>query len=193
MRVRRSIWTFLIVLFVPAALAAQEAKDTDDFTAYVEQLRSWGMTEAARMSLYTLACVQSGISVFMVQKDDSSGVYRFGYRGTSCPKPDMSEAERQELLKEQDSKINPFVERMRSIADTDKSGFVTTEEAQLFRAVVEFGYQAFHVVKAEAHDMQRLCRGLSMTEKQIRERETQYKELLPKARAAGLDLPDLDI
>ena len=181
------------MLFVPAVLGAQEPQATDDFTAYIEQLRSWGMTEAARMSLYTLACVQSGLSVFIVEKDDSSGAYRFGYRGTSCPKPDMSEAERQELRKEQDAKIDPLVEKMRSIADTDKSGFVTTEEAQLFRAVVEFGYQASNVVKAEAHDMEKVCRGLSMTEKQIRERETQYKELLPKARAAGLDLPDLNI
>jgi hypothetical protein len=151
------------------------------------------MTENARMSIRMMASIQAGTTLPFFQKDDSTGAYWPGYRSASCPKPDMSEAERQELRDEYEAKTDPFIEKMRPLADADHSGFITTEEGAEFRALVEFGYRAAHVVGNEGHDMKKICAGLSMSEESVRERAEQYKELLAKARAGGLDLPDLDL
>ena len=194
MRGRKSTnWFFLILLLIPVTLAAKDPTDTDDFTAYVEQVRKWGMTEQGRSSISVIASIEAGITLLSFQKEDSSGVFWPRYMSASCPKPDMSETELQELRDELEAKIAPLREKMRSVADTNNSGFVTTEEGAEFRAIVEFGYRASHVVNEEGHDMVRICRGLGMNERQVRERAKQHKELLVKARAAGLNFPDFDI
>ncbi len=174
-------------------LAAEDPTDSNDFMVYVEQIRRWGMTENARMSIRMIASIEAGTTILSFQKDDSSGAYWTRYMSASCPKPDMSKTERQELRDELDAKITPLIEKMRPIADMDNSGFVTTEEAAQFRAIVEFGYRAFHVLTEEGHDIKKICAGLSMNEEQIRESAKQYEEVLVKARAAGLDFPDVDI
>lgn len=184
---------FVLLLFVPAILAARDSGDTDDFTAYVDQIRKWGMTENARMSIGMMASIQAGSTIPFFQKDDSTGAYFSGYRSASCPKPDMSEAERQELRDEYAAKTDPLIEKMRLLADTNNSGFITTEEGAEFRAIVEFGYRASHVVNNEGHDMKKICAGLSMSEERVREQAGQYKKLRVEARAAGLDFPDLDL
>jgi len=151
------------------------------------------MTENARASIGLMASIEAGTMLLSFQKDDSSGAFWPRYMSASCPKPEMSETERQELRDELEAKIAPCMEKMRPIADTNNSGFVTTEEGAEFREIVEFGYKASHVVNEEGHDMERICAGLSMKEERVRERAKQYKTLLAKARAAGLDLPDLDL
>jgi hypothetical protein len=194
MRSRKSTnWFFLILLLIPVTLAAKDPTDTDDFSAYVEQIRKWGMTEQARSSISVIASIEAGITLLSFEKEDSSGVFWPRYMSASCPKPDMSETELQELRDELEAKIAPLREKMGSVADTNNSGFVTTEEGVEFRAIVEFGYRASHVVNEEGHDIERICRGLGMNERQVRERAKQYKELLVKVRAAGLNLPDCDI
>jgi len=193
MRARMSMGWFFLLTFVPAIVGAADPRDTEDFAAYVDQIRKWGMTEYARGSIHMVASIEAGTRLLSFQKDDSSGVYFSRYTSTSCPKPDMSESERQELRDEYEAKLAPFVEKMRLIADTNHSGFVTTEEGSEFRALVEFGYQASHIVDKESHDMKKICAGLGMSEERVRERAKQYKEFLAKARTAGLDLPDLDL
>jgi hypothetical protein len=184
---------FLIVMLIPAVLVAQDPRDSDDFTAYVEQIRKWGMTEDARGSIRMIASVEAGTTLLSYQKDDSSGAYWTRYTSTSCPKPDMSETERQELRDELEARIAPLMEKLRPVADMDNSGFVTTEEGAQFRAIVEFGYKASHVLTEEDRDLKKTCAGLSMNEDRFREQVKQYKELLVKAWAAGLELPDLEI
>jgi len=193
MKARMSTGWFFFLLFVPAIVAAEDPRDKDDFTTYVDQIRKWGMTENARMSIGMIASIEAGATLLSFQKDDSSGAYFPRYMSASCPKPDMSESEREEWRDELEAKVAPFIGKMRPIADTNNSGFVTTEEGREFRAVVEFGYQASHIVNKEGHDMKKICAGLSMNEERARERAKQYRKLLAEARAAGLDLPDLDL
>ena len=61
MRARKfRIWLLFVLLFVPLMLTAHNPADSDDFTAYVEQIREWGMTENARASILMIASIEAG-------------------------------------------------------------------------------------------------------------------------------------
>lgn len=194
MRARQSIsWLFVILLVMPTVLAAEDAKDTDELSAYLEQIREWGMTEVARMHLRTIASIMSGGLLLSFEKDAKSGAYFTRYTSASCPSPETSEAELQRLQKEREARVLPLLTKLQSIADMDDSGFVTTEEGVECRELVEFGYRAAHVLNEEGHDMEKICAGLSVNEEQVRERAKKYKKVLAKAGFAGVGLPDLDL
>jgi hypothetical protein len=82
------------------------------------------------------------------------------FSNLACPNPKADP----ELLEEQQAELQEELHvrilLLRSGADTDKSGFVTTEEGARFRELYEFGHMAAHCPKQTGPSPEEIYRNL---------------------------------
>ena len=177
-------------LFIPCISAQTQAEDSKELKAYIENIRKWRMSERARGSLRSLAGVLTENTIMTFPQDEATGIYYKSYRNTSCMNPNMDPDELKRMKEEYELKIGPIVLKLQPLADTDNSGFVTTEEGAHFRNLVEFGYQATYVASKEDPDSKYFLIGMNMDKDRFKERISEYKELVQEARTRGIDLPE---
>ena len=187
-----TVLSLFVILFAALPFAQVPADEPDELEAYIADIREWRMTESARMSLRFLAGILTENTILTFRKDEASGAYWRGYRGTSCPNPDMDPAERDRMQKEYELTIAPILSKLHPFADKDHSGFVTGEEGARFRDLVEFAYQASYVASQEGAGSESFYAGMSMDEERYKQRVAEYKKVFLKARESGLDFPELN-
>jgi hypothetical protein len=178
---------FFIMMVLADSAASQPEEPRSDLIEYIDQIKAWGMTEAARASIGMIADYRIGGATLSFHKDEKTGEYFIAIRGTKCFSPDRDpeqvERERERHEYQRDCEII----KLRPLADADGSGFVTTSEGKRFRSLVEFGYKAAHVISMEGADTEGCLQGLMMSEDEFREILAKYGELSIRAEKAGIE------
>jgi Tfp pilus assembly protein PilP len=134
-----------ICLTIGLGSACSRSGDPPDLASYLNQIRATRMSEGAASALRMVASLRSGQTLLEYQKDGDSGRYWPSYASTSCPNPKVDLAEAKRRAETLERQIEQGIEALRPIADLDHSGFVSTQEGDDFRRVVEFGYLAAKV------------------------------------------------
>ena len=164
----------LMLLLIPGGKRA----DPRDFTEYVAQVRSAGATEYAQGEPTGVAEIILGQSIVDFPKEEDGTYPGTSYTSATCPPPGASEEEQARLEEVAERKQRPVVARLKEIADTDHSGFVSTMEAASLRDVVLFGLKAGHLARKETSDPARLREFLSVSEEKFRSSLESYARLL---------------
>jgi hypothetical protein len=160
-----------------------------ELDTYLQTIREWKMTEDAHGTIQMVAMIRCGYYNLTFTKDSASGTYGKSYASLVCPNPNADPGEVRKQQARVDSTIAVEIEKLRALADANGSGFVTTEEAQHFRTLIEFGLLADHIAKSEAPHGLRLARMLQVAVDLLDERIEEYKELVTKGKQQGVDLP----
>jgi hypothetical protein len=181
-----------IVIFASNNVLAQPAGDPTDLRAYVTQIRLSGMSENARASVTMVAQITSGATVLTFQKDKTSGIYFPSYQSTVCSVPNADSTVLAKWKGEAQMKTDHDLQRLKPIADSDSSGFVSTQEGIEFRALVEFAIALRQISQKEGQHLDRICQGLRLTKEQLESKKTEYQLLLTRAKRLGIDnLPEM--
>jgi hypothetical protein len=138
------------------------SRTKSDYDIYLETIRNMRMSEVAHSDLEMAANVVSGRIQLVFRKNERSQVYGTGFENLTCPSPTLTAAQRESLDATDRKIIEHDIESLRARADTDGSGFVSTEEAETFREMVEFGLRAAHVAQQES-TFAKTARGLGMS------------------------------
>ena len=177
-----------------AAMPGGRAEATSDLEEYLRQIRNWGMSESAHSALFTVACIVNGSTILSVSRDSTSGWWLRGYRATACPLPgadSLAVAKWQEEIRQ---RSEPVIALLRPSADSDGSGFVTSQEAGAFRELVEFGYVVDYLVRGETLDPEAVAEANSMTLQKLMDRAEAYNEVARRFNAAStLRMPVLEL
>ena len=182
-----SVIAVLILCVVPAM--AEEEKQSD-LESYIEGIRASGISEMGRNQVYSVAAICCGSTVLTYRSDEASGRFWPSYTSATCPKPeaDPPEIERWKELKVSETDL--LVPRLKPFADTDGSGFVTTEEASDFRYLIEYGYLAQQVAQDQGANAKFLAKASGQDPKDAMDRLATYKELARKIIDSGVaELP----
>jgi hypothetical protein len=105
------------------------------------------MTEDAAGSLRSAASMLAGATVFKASRGPDGSVGR-SYTSASCfvPTSDPALREKQAALRREiEGKVARWTEFLKKQADTDSSGFVSTQEGSAMRRRVEMAYIAAQV------------------------------------------------
>jgi hypothetical protein len=163
-------------------------KDPGDLAQYVAQIRAAGASEIAQSSLQTVAAILVGQSLFEVSIEDDGSVGQ-SYLSTACPPPNASQAQLAVFEEEQDKKAQPVIQRIRRLADSDLSGFVSTAEGLKLRRDFETGFEIAALAKKDGIDAARVRDPLYMDDATLRAAIARYQQLV-----AELDgVPNLTI
>jgi hypothetical protein len=173
---------------LPLILRLAGASDPADLARYIAQIRADGASETAQSSLETVAAILVGETLLEVSIEDDGSVGR-SYSSTACPPPNASQAQLAAFEEEQDRKVQPVMQRLRRLADTDRSGFVSTAEGLKFRRDFETGFEIAALAKKDGIDSARLRDLLHMDDAALRTSIARYRQLV-----AELDgVPNLTI
>ena len=137
---RKRLLILLATLICMVVVRPARATDSPELQRYIDEARVFGMGEGARMTLRTVASVTTGGSIVTFAKVPGSDEYSQRYQSTSCPPRSADSLALLEWKKEFNARIDPEVEALRAIADTDSSGFVSGPEASSCRELIESGY-----------------------------------------------------
>ena len=155
------------MLTVTVVLLAQMAStlpaDPPDLVAYVEKVRSAGATEDAQGSLHMVAGIITGDTLLQFPKDADSGEYGNSYMNTACSRPGLSTQELARLRKDSEDRARPVLKVLRSAADADASGFISSAEGWALRRNFEFGAKLAFLAEKEGADRERLLALLHVT------------------------------
>jgi hypothetical protein len=169
---------FASMVLLASGITAVTPPAPADFSAYVEEVRKAGMTESARGDLRMVAGIMLGGTVVEFPRDPASGGFGRAYRSTSCPAPGLSAQARAKLAEEAAAREAPIVERLREVADTDRSGFVSTSEGWELRRTFEFGIQLAAMAPREGGDRAKLAKLMNVTPAEFEQRLTAYGALV---------------
>lgn len=190
---RRLFITAALVLLAGLSYSAF-AGDGADLAAYIESIRASGMSEWGQMEIRSVASIVAGATILTFQADPESGRYWPSYMSATCPNPnaDPPELTHWKTLKTDESAV--VLEQLKPFADADGSGFVTTQEGNAFRYLIEFGYLAAQVIRDEAATVEAVSRAsgkdAAATEASLRE----YVALSKRITQAGVEgLPEIVI
>ena len=124
-----------------------QGKQPADFVAYMNQIRAEGATEGAQSDLQGIAEILTGQTVIDFPIEDGEVGTR--YRSTTCPPPGLSAADLVQWNGEQDRKREPVLRKLKELADVDRSGFVSTEEAYRLRRDFTASLRMFAIAATE--------------------------------------------
>lgn len=172
-------------MMLPLGLASQTATDPADMQKYIDEIRQYGMSEAGKGHLLMIASIRNGFTE-LVFPQGPDGSYGMSYTSLLCKNPSMDPDVARRERQEAETKNGLETIRLKPLADSDRSGFVTTEEAWQFRQLVEFVYKIAHVSARESNDMQRTCKALGMFEDAVRQRLADYAMLQERLQDLGL-------
>jgi hypothetical protein len=187
---RNAVFAMMCLLLAVGISQAQGEKS--DLEEYIETIRAWGMTETGRMQIRSVANLCAGATVLEYRKDDASRRYWPSYTSATCPKPDADPPEVERWKSMRMSEADRLVGGLREFADADGSGFVTTEEANDFRYLIEFGYLVAQVARDEGPGIDRVAQASGMEPADAQARLDAYQALANRITAAGVaELPQV--
>jgi hypothetical protein len=121
------------------------------------------MTEEAESALRLLASVRTGGVHVSFHKDTETGAYSDSYRSVSCPNPKATPEELRRFQQHSEERLLLELRTLKSLADLDASGFVSTEEARRFVDLWMFGVKLVEVMKFEGRSRQGVARAMRMS------------------------------
>jgi hypothetical protein len=107
------------------------------------------------------------------------------YGSSVCPVPGKNRL--QAILAAGRDDIELEIKRLWAVADRDDSMFVTDEEGQRFRNLVEFGLM-LEFLATRTRSVVRLAALMRIEPEQFRTRLREYEDLIPRARKFGVSL-----
>ena len=176
----------LFMLTVAGCRQVEQENDPPDLQAYIDHVRRSGMSDRARMSLYSVAAVMTGQSSLTYVKDEASGQYWPSWHSNTCALPGVSNEERQRLNRLYQAANDSTVAAWKPLADADGSGFVTDEEGRRFRDLHDFGHKVEYLlneVGLNPADVADLC---NQSKDEFREDVAAFNGLMTRAAERGL-------
>jgi hypothetical protein len=161
-------------LILSLSLPAQEDGMPADLAAYMQEIRDSGMTEDARGAISMVAGILVGETTLSFPKDEKSGQYGNSYSSAFCLKPGLPQSEIARIRQEAAQKKAPVIARLKVIADSDCSGFVSSKEGRELRSVVEFGLKLAFLLKNEGPDVAKLQKLLHISPEAFSAKVTAY-------------------
>ena len=135
----REVNTRMKAVFATALLVApQLVLAQSDLERYIDKIRKSGMTEDAAGSLESAASILSGATIFAVTPAPDGSLGR-SYSSAMCFRPGADGEKVRALREKIEAKEKPWVAFLKKHADTDGSGFVSSEEGSAMRRRVELG------------------------------------------------------
>jgi len=177
--------TTLAVLCVPRFAVCQT-----DFEKYIDEIRKTGMSESAASDVRTAADLLGGGSTFRATRTPEGYVGR-SYSGNMCflRTKDERLLEKQRTLREKiNAKVDAWAKFLQKQADTDGSGFVSTDEGRVLRRRVEMGLIAVQLTPT----VDELAKAVFEDRAGVLADIAAYSRLFAEARKQGLDgMPEL--
>lgn len=162
-----------------------------DFDKYVEEIRKTGMSESAFGDVRMAAGLLSGGSSFKAMRAPDGSIGR-SYSSNMCfvPTKDEKLLDKQRALRQTlQAKQDAWVKLLQKHADSDGSGFVSTEEGHALRRRVEMGLIA---AQLGITDVDELARAVFEDRAGAMADIAAYSRLLAEAAKHGLEgLPGL--
>lgn len=172
-----------LALSLLVGLTACTSSEPADFHAYAAELRHSGMTEMAASDLQMAASLLLGTRVAVMNQDPATKEWSRGLMSTTCAAP--------AARRDGDSReLDALVRRLRSIADTDSSGFVSTAEASQLRTSVECAYYIQSLVGQHVTSVPDWMAALSIDKAGLEQECASYARLRPQLVALGTHPPD---
>lgn len=176
----RAIGLFSIVIAVCGCSTNEGVGFPEDLSGYIEEIRERGTTEMAASHLQSIAGIRAGVTIISYPYDEENEFYQTRYRSTVCPIPNASPRELTTFREETLNATQEEFERLQLLADSDGSGFVSTEEAALYRRMVEFGWKVRYLER-EGIDAGMLASQMGMEEQQFVSQREEYEEFTKHA------------
>ncbi len=164
-----------------------DSTDPPEMREYVARIRESKMSESAHSVLAGIAGIRLGQTKLSFLRDDESGAYFTSFQSMMCPRPDADTALLRAANEETSRLRDVDITKMRPLADMDSSGFVTTEEANEFRSLFEFGLQLRTVTQNEGGDTVRICKGVRLSLDKLRDKKHRFSRLVEQARRLGIE------
>ncbi len=177
----------LLVLISQPAMGNSMTSDPPDMAAYFDEIRATGVTEMGASHLSSVAGIRLGETIFQFFFDEDSGCYGRSYSSTSCGLPGEDPEERRLRLAEIWRKRKVAISSLLPFVDADGSGFVTTDEARVFRDLVEFGYLAAMLSAEDPVSVEELATAACEEIEQATIKLETYLETNQRVEAAGLE------
>lgn len=162
------------------------AKDPPDLVSYIEKIRAQGITDSGKSQIMMVVVIRLGQSTLTFDEDAQTGRYAPTFQSATCPVPGADPAETAQWQAELAAARDAEFVALRPLADSDGSGFVSSEEASTFRSVFELGLLAQGVVEKHGYSRAAICRASGLDEATMDSRLSRLDELGKLVAAAGL-------
>jgi len=137
----------LLAVFLSHGIVICQEKSNPELEKYIENIRKSRMTEDALGTIKMVSNIRWGYTNLTFVKDTSYGTYGKRYSSSFCSKLGMDSLEIKKINNKISTDVNADFDKIRDLADFDNSGFITTNEANKFRTLIEFGLLADFVAK----------------------------------------------
>jgi len=176
---------FVALLVILPAIVICRQNPNSELDRYIQDLRKDRMTEEAKITMSTISSIRTDHTTLTFIKDSTSGTYGTSYGSTFCPIPGTDSSEIRKISNQIEADINGDIEKIRPLADSDSSGFITTSEAEHFRRLIEFGWLADYVSKkGEPESIVARSKGISGD--RLARLIKEYKNIADRARKMGI-------
>jgi hypothetical protein len=165
----------LLILALASSAAAGPQRE-----GHAEEAVRYRMSEGALGRLTQIAELRTGVTVLSYEKDNMTGKYFPSYSSSVCPIRGATRL--QALFAAGKRDIEPELLRLRTVADADNSGFVSSDEASLFGEMVEFGLRLNYFAKNEENSADRLAGVMCMGAEELRSRVRKYADFVAAAK-----------
>lgn len=149
-----------------------------------EDARRYHASEEALARLVSVAELNTGVTVLTFDIDPQLGCTE-SYGSSVCPIPGKNRLQAIHAAGRND--IDLEIKRLWAVADLDDSMFVTDEEGQRFRMLVDFGLMLDFLGK-RTRSVARLAPLMRLEPEEFRTRLQDYKKLIARARKFGVFL-----
>lgn len=171
----------LAAAFIPVA-GADPCKELSaagaDARTYVQGVLASGGSESAIQNIRTIAAIQ--LEDIVLSFDKVHGTLQTAFMSVSCPKPGMTAADVEKLRAPMNAAIERQTQRLVVVADSDRSGFVSTTEGSTFREVVIGGLQIEAALELTNKSQDEAAKLLGISPEVLRRRVQEFNQLLPK-------------
>ncbi|HTQ81612.1 MAG TPA: hypothetical protein VMM92_16570 [Thermoanaerobaculia bacterium] len=150
------------------------------------------MSEVAAAELSAIAAVEAG-SLTVSYERDADGRYFSIFTSRSCKRPGTSQPQLAAYRTEQQQATAVQLERLKELADADRSGFVSTREGTAVAQLVKFAWQATYITEQEGPDLPRVARAMGMPPQKFTERLWSYRNLLQRNHGRDPKLRDIPL
>ena len=161
-----------------------------DLDLYIQHIRARGMTDSAEGDLTMVAMILIGSTNVTFNREPDGG-YSESFRSW-CPRPGAAPGEVNAARAKLAAEAEVWIGKLKKLADTDHSGFVSSEEARRLREVVLLGLEVSQMDQSDTKTPAAVARAIFRSEDEVRTLLGRYKEVaLAIGTTDGVSLPAL--
>jgi hypothetical protein len=170
------VTTYFVAGVLSVACSASAQSDLDE---YVSSIRQSGMSESAAGSVRMVASILSGSSTFRAIPTPDGWGLSYG----PPENPNLRWEEKFKTLRTREANREAWTEFLKDYADTDGSGFVSTEEGRVLRRLVETALVAAQLRPASTEELYNVVPEASKVEADL----AAYAAMRTEAAKQGLE------